>query len=445
MIINTVGGNPLLVGEIISTTRTISNSTYQYCDGSMIANPTQAIIDNAIARKQFAMGPAPSSTGTSMYKFSGPFYDGTYFIAPGAQASTQYPSVEVWTRGSNGVFTKNGFKVLVSEAIYHPADYNNCGSPVAKCGGYYYYVFNTTGPKTYVAYTTNPAGTWSVRQVDLSLAGVTINNDSFYSAIYTNDSKVRIVVTTRPEGTGYIYCFINYEFSGDVSNITFINTQSQSFSGQYWSGSSLPSRGIIRLGNYYVIGGFSDNFVYKTFTGSTWNILQIRGTTWYPIDNIGFDGTYYYRYDHYGSDSDYRNGLGYGTSFPGFYESITYRAWIPGDDEFPDCAGKELDWSGENTSKFGNNMTVYKGYPYIILNGGNSPYNFGIFKVDPANRTCERIALIPGWQYNTKALPDPTRPLQYVTFNVNAPTPRLIGPAVPDLTSMNRNCYMRIA
>lgn len=456
MILNAIGGNPLLIGDIAATTRTISNPTYQYCDGSIILNPTETIMDNALARGEYALGPAASTASSGMAKQSGPFYDGIYFLNPGTQTSTSYPVIEVWIRGSNGVFTRNGLKVLLSTAQKNPPEYCEQTSPIVKCGGYYYHSFNTTDLKTYIAYTTNPTGTWSIRQVDLSLAGVTITQNEFYCALYTNDSKVRLVVTCRDSSSSSVFYYINYEFSGDTSNITFINTQTQSFSGQYWSVSSLPSRGVKRIGSYYVIGGFSDNFVYKTFTATNWSILEIRSSSYYTFDGIGFDGTYYYVYQTYGSDSSYSNYIMYGTSVPTFYKSPSYSIKIPYNaDDFPDTSYKHGVSYGSNDSANGPMVFKYKGNPYILVNAGrvstsvhpSGEYALAIFRLDTSARTATRVFYLGDSGGTNWWIPDPLRPFQFAVFASSTDmAPRLIGPAVPNLTGVDsRNWYMRIA
>lgn len=446
MIINRFGGGgsgSIPVGDIITTHRTITDANYQFCDGSMIANPSNDMIDTALARGEFALGSAPSSTGVYITKNSGPFYDGKYYLRPGTD-SNSYPVVEVWTRGNNGIFTKNGLKTIMSKAVSTPLEYAHQTSAIVKCGNYYYYAFSTTDGKAYIAYTTNPAGAWSTREVDLTLSGATFYNRDFMSRLYTNDSTVRLLVVWRDQSNSNLYYFVTYEFSGDTSNLAYIKTQNFSIAGSYGSDSSLPHRGILRIGNYYVIGGYGDNFVYSTFTGN-WTILGIRGTSWYDIEGIAFDGTNYYQIREEGSDGDYDRWLLGGTSVPGFYQSGSLSMHFPLADDFPASNSVTGVMLGTNTNANGPAIFKYKNIPYMALAIPNSnPSKLAIFKLDQANRNITRVALITASQGfdMVPAIPDPTRPFQYVVQE--SYTPYLVGPAVPDLRSLNRNSYMRI-
>lgn len=272
-------GVSMNVGDILSTPRTVTDSSYMLCDGRKIINPSTgiqqaALLNGELTSKMASMGMSAQAATRAI------FYDGKYMILVGNYSNTSYqssgyPFADCWTKNSNGTFTYNGRKVLISLAT--------CGGPSSginvngssgavciKCGNYYYIALVTSDNTLYVCYTTNPASSWSYRQVDISTNGI---SRPYYPSLYTDGSNVRLDVFDRTSGAYKIHTF---QFNGDVSNISYIGVTYTS------SNTTNPlTEGILRVGSYYVSGdylGSSDKF-YKTFTGN-WTKRENSSNYW---------------------------------------------------------------------------------------------------------------------------------------------------------------------
>lgn len=441
MIMNRMPGgekNTLQVADIITTTRTLTGSDYKLCDGSKIPNPPLTMQQTAFNNMELALS---ANSGTISANPSGHFFDGTYLLEHELASSSSYPTIYTYKRDSNGGLTYVGAKTISIAAGGHSQSKHTSIyyiGWIVKCGGYYYFPFVKTSDGTLsIAYTSNPEGSWSYRDVDTSAIGTTVYKR--YPCLYTNDSVVRLDFLNSYTSPYKIH---TYQFSGDVSNISYIG-ETASYAYRSYAEAALEN-GIRRVGDYYYSVysiGTTDKY-YKTFTGNWVHIDNGSSGLYTNTSQQAYYGAgYYWIINRHGSStSDFEWCVRFGTSWPNLMNQTGFSTiYLPHDDysssTFP--TGTTPGNSGAGAFFHNSKFWIPAMQSYKII----------LYGINPSNSTYERYEFDYTSRSAYAVLPNNPNILgEWAIRHVNGSPGyyTLFGPAVPNLSVSGRNSYMRL-
>lgn len=259
------------IGDIKPTVRTITSSNWHLCDGSFLRGNLSNDIKNGLTKRfQFKVQKSALQdtvpTNWTYYADDGYVIINSQYLASG----NRLVKLQVYTRNSAGEVVANSSKTLYSSTS---SRYSCRIGPVLKCGSYYYALYyvshdDSEGDRDdltwYIAYTTNPTGTWSTKAV--TPANINCIN---LVGFYTNGSSVRLEIcdysTFSTSRTVYVYTF-----SGNTGNITS-STYSNSVDIPTGYSDETNTRAV---GNgTYIKRGSTSGIYYKSSFTAGWQLL----------------------------------------------------------------------------------------------------------------------------------------------------------------------------
>lgn len=212
------------IGDIKTTTRTISDANWHKCDGSFMTANLSNDIKNTLTRKNQVKIQGATALDTTAQNYWNHYSDDNYMIISTYYSQSSgggWVKLFVYTRNSAGNIVANSQKTLRSWSNKYSVAFPY---PIIKCGNYYYTVVRyddegSGGLNTrywHLYYTTNPTGSWSSRLI--WSGGDAMAN---FVGLYTNGSQVRLEISNRsyPASSRPLDPTV-YTFSGDGSNIT---------------------------------------------------------------------------------------------------------------------------------------------------------------------------------------------------------------------------------
>lgn len=306
------------IGDIKNTVRTISDSNWHKCDGNYITgNISDDIKNNLLVQNQIkAQSVVMQDTSATRWQY---YSDDSYVIicaAYQASGGSGWTKLFVYTRDANGNIIANSQKTLRTVSY---SRYTTLAGPIIKCGNYYYCLYyyviedgdgDITNCYWYLAYTTNPTGTWSQRAL---YTGQYNSGRRYLLGMYTNGSQVRADLSYYSSGSSSNPREVTvYTFSGDGSNAT---TSTYSWSDSNTSALIAPTSDY----NIYPVG--DGKFVqlrslpsYKSSFTANWSTLTVPSWaySWRALYYI--NGKYWGIFKRYSSTSDYNFYVAYAST-----------------------------------------------------------------------------------------------------------------------------------
>ena len=298
------------VGDIKTTSRTITDSNWHKCDGNYaLGNLSNNIRDNLLMHNQIKMQKIAmlDTSATDRWHY---YCDDNYVIicaAYQASGGSGWTKLFVYTRDANGNVVANSQKTLRTVSY---SRYDTYAGPIVKCGSYYYCLYyyaindgdgSNDNSYWYLAYTTNPTGTWSQRTL---YAGQYRSGIRYLLGMYTNGSQVRVDLSANSSGRSSNPPEVTvYTFSGDGSNAT-TSTYSWSNTNTTATTNLDPSYNIYPVGDGKFVQ-LRSLPAYKSSFTANWSTLTTPSwaSSWRALYYI--NGKYWGIFVRSSSSSDY--------------------------------------------------------------------------------------------------------------------------------------------